>query len=88
MQAEDRAHRIGQTDSVTVQYLLARGTTDDRIWPLILGKLATLEQVGLSKNDFGDMCQIEHDPLQPTIERFFAPASKGNDRCEDNEGES
>lgn len=31
-QAEDRAHRIGQTDNVSVHYLLARGTTDDRIW--------------------------------------------------------
>lgn len=32
IQAEDRAHRIGQTDNVNVHYLLARGTTDDRIW--------------------------------------------------------
>lgn len=31
-QAEDRAHRIGQTDNVNVHYLLARGTTDDHIW--------------------------------------------------------
>ena len=73
MQAEDRAHRIGQKDCVSVYYLLARGTTDDRIWPLILQKLKTLEEVGLGKNDFGTMAQIEHDPTQPTIERFFKP---------------
>lgn len=73
IQAEDRAHRIGQTDCVNVHYLLARGTTDDRIWPLILQKLSTLEKVGLGKNDFGTMTQIEHDPAQPTIEKFFKP---------------
>lgn len=34
LQAEDRAHRIGRARNfpVTVQYLLAKGTTDDRIW--------------------------------------------------------
>jgi len=32
VQAEDRAHRIGQCDSVNVHYLLAKGTTDDSLW--------------------------------------------------------
>jgi len=32
VQAEDRVHRIGQQDSVTVQYLIARNTADDYIW--------------------------------------------------------
>lgn len=32
VQAEDRAHRIGQCDSVNVHYLLAKGTTDDTLW--------------------------------------------------------
>ena len=51
-QAEDRAHRIGQTDSVTVQYLVATGTADDELWPLLQRKLNVLQQAGLSKDNF------------------------------------
>ena len=51
-QAEDRAHRIGQTDSVTVQYLVATGTADDELWPLIQKKLDVLNKAGLSKDNF------------------------------------
>lgn len=71
VQAEDRAHRIGQCDSVNVHYLIARGTTDDSIWPLILKKLSLLELVGLGKNDFNTMSKQEHDPNQTKLDRFF-----------------
>ena len=37
-QAEDRAHRIGQTDSVTAWYLLAADTIDERMAALIDSK--------------------------------------------------
>merc|ERR1719225_2372826 len=53
-QAEDRAHRIGQTDCVSVQYLVATGTADDEMWPLIQKKLDTLNKGGLSKDNFMD----------------------------------
>ena len=53
-QAEDRAHRIGQTDSVTVQYLVAKGTADDELWPMIQRKLDVLNKAGLSKDNFTD----------------------------------
>ncbi|XP_076363842.1 LOW QUALITY PROTEIN: SWI/SNF-related matrix-associated actin-dependent regulator of chromatin subfamily A-like protein 1 [Tachypleus tridentatus] len=53
-QAEDRAHRIGQQDSVVVQYLVAQGTADDHIWPLVQKKLETLNKAGLSKDNFSD----------------------------------
>ena len=48
MPAEDRAHRIGQRDSVLVQYLLAGGTSDDHVWDMLGRKLNVLGQVGLA----------------------------------------
>ena len=37
-QAEDRAHRIGQKDSVNCYYFLGRGTIDEDVWELIQTK--------------------------------------------------
>ncbi|XP_077406643.1 DNA annealing helicase and endonuclease ZRANB3 isoform X2 [Vanacampus margaritifer] len=34
-QAEDRAHRIGQTSSVNVHYLIAKGTFDSVMWSML-----------------------------------------------------
>ncbi|KAM4602169.1 DNA annealing helicase and endonuclease ZRANB3 [Polymixia lowei] len=34
-QAEDRAHRIGQTSSVHVHYLIAKGTFDTAMWAML-----------------------------------------------------
>ena len=42
IQAEDRAHRIGQKDSINVYFLLAKGTLDDELWPMIAKKLAVV----------------------------------------------
>ena len=53
-QAEDRAHRIRQTDSVTVRYLVAKCTADDELWPMIQRKLEVLNKAGLSKDNFMD----------------------------------
>lgn len=42
LQAEDRAHRLGQRDCVTVQYLVASGTLDDAVFKALERKtLAT-----------------------------------------------
>uniref|UniRef100_A0A1I7XAV5 Helicase C-terminal domain-containing protein n=1 Tax=Heterorhabditis bacteriophora TaxID=37862 RepID=A0A1I7XAV5_HETBA len=54
MQAEDRAHRVGQKDCVFVQYLVARNTADDVMWPLIQKKIDVLGQVNLSSDSFRD----------------------------------
>ena len=42
-QAEDRCHRIGQTDSVNAWYLLAEGTIDTEIYALIDKKRAIID---------------------------------------------
>ncbi|XP_032683947.1 SWI/SNF-related matrix-associated actin-dependent regulator of chromatin subfamily A-like protein 1 [Odontomachus brunneus] len=60
-QAEDRVHRIGQNDNVIIQYLVARDTADDYIWPLIKKKMNVLNAVGLDQdfsiNDVDTMVQ-------------------------------
>jgi SWI/SNF-related matrix-associated actin-dependent regulator 1 of chromatin subfamily A len=45
IQAEDRAHRIGQLSSVLVQYLHVKDTIDEIIWMTIRKKLDTLGAV-------------------------------------------
>ncbi|XP_011073842.1 SWI/SNF-related matrix-associated actin-dependent regulator of chromatin subfamily A-like protein 1 isoform X1 [Sesamum indicum] len=45
IQAEDRAHRIGQVSSVNIYYLLANDTVDDIIWDVIQSKLENLGQM-------------------------------------------
>jgi SNF2 family DNA or RNA helicase len=39
LQAEDRAHRIGRKDALHIEYAVARGTLDDRLWPVLQRKL-------------------------------------------------
>ena len=45
VQAEDRAHRIGQASSVNVQFLCAKNTVDDVMWGAVQNKLENLGQV-------------------------------------------
>ncbi|KAK5964804.1 SWI:SNF matrix associated [Trichostrongylus colubriformis] len=79
LQAEDRAHRVGQKDSVFVQYLVASNTADDVIWPLIQKKLDVLGQVNLSSDTFRSAekthlkCEL-HDaqPHPKEITDFFS----------------
>lgn len=44
-QAEDRAHRIGQTGNVTAWYLLAENTIDEKIIRLLEGKRQIVDKV-------------------------------------------
>ncbi|XP_063984206.1 SWI/SNF-related matrix-associated actin-dependent regulator of chromatin subfamily A-like protein 1 isoform X2 [Diachasmimorpha longicaudata] len=49
-QAEARAHRIGQRNYVIIQYLIAKGTVDDILWPLLQTKAHFLKNAGLDQN--------------------------------------
>lgn len=73
-QAEDRAHRIGQEENVTIEYLVSPDTCDEQLWSIIERKLAVLGKVGLSKDIMKDSAQ--RDANQSLIEDYFSPKSK------------
>jgi SNF2 family DNA or RNA helicase len=45
LQAEDRAHRIGQTRPVNVEYWLLAGSLDETLYRIIEAKEAQMEYV-------------------------------------------
>ncbi|XP_077437099.1 SWI/SNF-related matrix-associated actin-dependent regulator of chromatin subfamily A-like protein 1 [Vanacampus margaritifer] len=75
IQAEDRVHRIGQTNNVNIHYLVAKGTADDHLWPMIQGKMKVLEQVGLSESNLSANAMTAQfhskDPNQRSIADMF-----------------
>ncbi|XP_044222028.1 SWI/SNF-related matrix-associated actin-dependent regulator of chromatin subfamily A-like protein 1 [Thunnus albacares] len=75
IQAEDRVHRIGQTSNVNIHYLVAKGTADDHLWPMIQEKMNVLEQVGLSESNLSDNAVNasfhSRDPNQRSIMEMF-----------------
>uniref|UniRef100_A0A8D0AHD9 SWI/SNF-related matrix-associated actin-dependent regulator of chromatin subfamily A-like protein 1 n=1 Tax=Sander lucioperca TaxID=283035 RepID=A0A8D0AHD9_SANLU len=74
VQAEDRVHRIGQTSNVNIHYLVAKGTADDHLWPMIQEKMNVLEQVGLSESNLSDK-----DPNQRSIMEMFQRSFTADD---------
>ncbi|XP_077604724.1 SWI/SNF-related matrix-associated actin-dependent regulator of chromatin subfamily A-like protein 1 isoform X4 [Crocuta crocuta] len=75
LQAEDRVHRIGQSSSVSIHYLVAKGTADDYLWPMIQEKIKVLGEAGLSETNFSEVTEatdyFHKDPKQQQIYDFF-----------------
>ncbi|XP_032518835.2 SWI/SNF-related matrix-associated actin-dependent regulator of chromatin subfamily A-like protein 1 [Danaus plexippus] len=78
IQAESRAHRLGRAGSVCVRYLLARGTADDHMWPLLQTKLNVLNDVGLSGDNFEDT-KMKHQDTKNNITQYMSPVRNKND---------
>uniref|UniRef100_A0A7N6FJF0 SWI/SNF-related matrix-associated actin-dependent regulator of chromatin subfamily A-like protein 1 n=1 Tax=Anabas testudineus TaxID=64144 RepID=A0A7N6FJF0_ANATE len=83
IQAEDRVHRIGQTNNVNIHYLVAKGTADDHLWPMIQEKMNVLEQVGLSESNLSDNALNasfhSKDPKQRSIMEMFQRSFNADD---------
>ncbi|KAG7311989.1 hypothetical protein JYU34_001430 [Plutella xylostella] len=76
-QAESRAHRIGQEGTVCSRYLLAPGTVDDFIWPLLQGKLNVLNEVGLCGETF-ENATTSLQESRNNITQYLSPSSSKN----------
>nr|XP_033802534.1 SWI/SNF-related matrix-associated actin-dependent regulator of chromatin subfamily A-like protein 1 [Geotrypetes seraphini]XP_033802535.1 SWI/SNF-related matrix-associated actin-dependent regulator of chromatin subfamily A-like protein 1 [Geotrypetes seraphini]XP_033802537.1 SWI/SNF-related matrix-associated actin-dependent regulator of chromatin subfamily A-like protein 1 [Geotrypetes seraphini] len=88
IQAEDRVHRIGQSSSVNIHYLVAKGTADDYLWPMIQEKMKVLGQAGLSETNFSQTTEstdfFYKDPKQKTIYDLFQRSfSKDGDEVDE-----
>ena len=75
-QAEDRAHRIGQTKSVDIHYLVARGTVDDSILACMARKTADLQHL-LPLNEG---LEVEEIKMKPLMDRKIMPAVRASAR--------
>jgi SWI/SNF-related matrix-associated actin-dependent regulator 1 of chromatin subfamily A len=78
IQAEDRAHRIGQQNAVNVSFLMVKNSIDEVIWNTIEQKL---EQLGECLNGEQQTMQVagttERDPSQRCIKDWLSQSQKG-----------
>ncbi|MFH4975848.1 hypothetical protein AB6A40_002557 [Gnathostoma spinigerum] len=83
-QAEDRAHRVGQTADVCVQYLVAQGTADDVMWPLIQKKMDVLGSFNLSSDTFKGIDNVHKNMVSNvaanSVVNYFPPTKRSKMR--------
>lgn len=69
-QAEDRCHRIGQSDNVTCTYFLGSDTIDQKIYQLIL------EKKNIAKTITGSNEEVEENVISQLIDLFNQDGNK------------
>lgn len=82
IQAEDRAHRIGQVSSVNIYYLLANDTVDDIIWDVVRSKFENLGQVLDGRENVLEVSssQMRSSPAkQKTLDSFLKRCNNVDD---------
>ena len=74
LQAEDRCHRISQVHPVSIRFLLAKGTSDERVWHMLSKKLNVLGQIyGQETTSFNAARgTFEEDITQTDMKDFIA----------------
>ena len=92
LQAEDRAHRIGQTAEVNIFYFRSQGTIDDLLWPLLQYKIKTLGEVfeGVKFLDIEqqqDSIDEDLKTMETLVTQLAEEETKGDVVMENEEGE-
>ena len=83
-QAEDRAHRIGQKNSVNIYYMNGRGTVDDQIFELLHNKALVTTDVtdgfrtslNINKTDLEELPVEEFANKDGTVARTSSNGGK------------
>ncbi|KAL0104812.1 hypothetical protein PUN28_016447 [Cardiocondyla obscurior] len=79
-QAEDRVYRIGQNNTVIIQYLVAENTADDHIWPLIKKKVNVLNAAGLEQSFSIDNVDIAKQPKTQQDITSYLTVTSGSEK--------
>ncbi|XP_066431242.1 DNA annealing helicase and endonuclease ZRANB3 isoform X2 [Eleutherodactylus coqui] len=83
-QAEDRAHRIGQSSSVHIHYLIAKGTLDTLMWGMLNRKAKV---TGSTLNGKKEKIQAEEDDKEKWDFLSFAKSWTPNEELDETRGQ-
>lgn len=82
LQAEDRAHRIGQKAShIDIRYLIARKTLDDVMWPMIERKLKVVGETLNGQRESIEAVRVDGEDFR-TIQSYSLEINESSEESE------